>query len=79
MSARANLPAAPGAPVRLDLKRGPNVSGAFTKLSNTDTMFELFNPLAPESAGKAEDNMPATPIDKKRPGFRGLIFLKFSW
>ena len=75
----ASRTAAPGPPVRLDIKRGPDVSGALTRMSNTDALFELFNPLAPESAGKAEDNMPATPIDKKRPGFRGLIFLKFSW
>ena len=75
----ATRPAAPGPPVRLDIKREPSVTGPLTKISNTDALFELFNPLAPKSAGKAEDNMPATPIDKKRPGFRGLIFLKFSW
>ncbi|MFT4586732.1 MAG: hypothetical protein ACI8QF_000818 [Limisphaerales bacterium] len=75
----ASRPAVPGPPVRLGIERGPSVTGPLTKISNTETLFELFNPMAPQSAGKAEDNMPATPIDKKRPGFRGLIFLKFSW
>ena len=75
----ARRSAAPGPPVRADVKVKPTTTGAFVKLSNADTLFELFNPLAEEQEGETEENTPETPIDRKRPGFRGLIFLKFSW
>lgn len=68
-----------GPPTRADMKARPNTTGAFVKLSNADTLFELFNPLAEEQEGETEENTPETPIDRKRPGFRGLIFLKYSW
>ena len=70
---------APGPPVREEIKRKPTTTGALTQLSSADTLFQLFNPLAPDAEAKAEENTPETPIDKKRPGFRGLLFLKFSW
>jgi len=77
MEARRSV--APGPPVRAGIKREPRTTGALVNLSNADTLFELFNPLAEEQENEAEENTPETPIDRKRPGFRGLIFLKFSW
>ena len=69
----------PGPPVRDDIKRKPTTTGALTQLSSADTLFALFNPLAAETEDEAKEKTPETPIDKKRPGFRGLLLLKFSW
>lgn len=70
---------AAGPPVRTDVKAAPRATGAFVRLSNAETLFELFNPLAEEQEGETEENTPETAIDRKRPGFRGLIFLKVTW
>ncbi len=76
---QASRVAPPGPPVRIETEREPTAFGVASKLSNADAMFELFNPLAPADPAKEKENIPETPIDKKRPGFRGLIFLKLTW
>lgn len=56
-----------------------DLTGASVKFFRSESPFRILSPLAPESDGKAEENQGDVAIDKARPGFKGIVFVKLSW